>query len=252
MLKGNRDWEGWYLEGLETFFRDIHPILFAVTRRRDPKTFAWDEVFKSSMFPLQRVQELREMLKLSYRLSRPEVVMEIGADKGGGLYHWCLLPNVRKVVAVEIGGIPYDDYFEKAFPSIEFLWIPASSYDRNTVLDVRNFLEEDKIDALFIDGDKTAFARDFRTYRPMLSSRSIAFLHDTYDDGPRQDFETLAKDYPSVRLINTESSVRAVVDEVLGKEPEGVHEGWLRTWKGNSAGVGVLFTGKDYYNGKGK
>jgi hypothetical protein len=48
------------------------------------------------MFPLQRPAEM-ELMFSAARTVNPKVVMEIGADKSGGLYHWC-----RSVGSVEV------------------------------------------------------------------------------------------------------------------------------------------------------
>ena len=57
------------------------------------------------LFPLQRQAEAAEMVKVARGVS-PTVVMEIGADKGGGILAWCMLPTVRRVIACEIRGTP--------------------------------------------------------------------------------------------------------------------------------------------------
>lgn len=237
-MQPSERWPEWYLEGMRQFFAEVHKTL-------PPHKTLYEEVFESALFPLQRRQELQEMLKIARRVS-PKVVYEIGADKGGSLYHWCQMPTVRKVIASEIGGIPYQKEFEQAFPRIQFLWLPKSSHDRKTVQEVRDWLGESKIDCLFIDGDKLGFEKDFRAYRPLLSLRSVAFLHDLYDEGPRQAFEAISKEFPHVRLVNTTDSVHAVLDELDGKPCELRQDQWLRHWRGSSAGVGVLFTGEKH------
>jgi hypothetical protein len=231
-------WPAWYLEGMQEFFRDVHPTLSS-------GDFLYDEVFESALFPLQRRDELRAMLEIADRIS-PKTVYEIGADKGGSLYHWCRQKSVRRVIAAEIGGIPYRQEFETAFPHIRFCWLPQSSYAPDSISRVREFLGEQKIDCLFIDGDKNGFEKDFRAYRDLLSDRSITFMHDLYDEGPRQAFEVVSKEFPHVRLVNTLDSVQAVLDELDGLPIKRRQDQWLRHWRGSSAGVGVLFTGRTY------
>ena len=53
------------------------------------------------------------MLAIANKYS-PTTIYEIGADKGGGLYHWCMsCPTVKHVIACEIRGLPYKELFEK-------------------------------------------------------------------------------------------------------------------------------------------
>lgn len=237
MLPSER-WPAWYLDGMREFFKKTAPKL-------QPHKALYDEVFESALFPLQRRLELEEMMRIARRVS-PKVVYEIGSDKGGSLFHWCQIPTVRKVIAAEIGGIPYQREFEEAFKPIQFCWLPESSYAPATVAKVRTFLGESKIDCLFIDGDKLGFLKDFQAYRGMLSDKSITFLHDLYDNGPREAFEILATTFPHVRLVNTLDAVEAVLEELDGKPCKKRQDQWLRHWRGASAGVGVLFTGAKY------
>lgn len=240
MMHGNRDWPDWYLTGLDVFFENVHPTL-------EPGRLVYEEVFESALFPLQRKEEMREMFRVANTIS-PRVVYEIGSDKGGSLYHWCRQPSVKRVIAAEIAGIPYHEHFKKAFPAIDFLWLPQSSYAKDSVSRVKDWLAGDRLDVVFIDGDKLQFKRDFEIVKPLLSDQAICLLHDIQDQfvgGPRFAFEDLAKSYPHVRLVNTTASLEAFEREQRG-EPSNQYESWLRHWRGQSAGVGILYAGEDY------
>ncbi len=210
----------------------------------------YPEVFgTATFFPLQRQAELVRMMQLARSLN-PRVVMEIGADKGGGLYHWCkCLPSVERVIACEIRGTPYADAFSKAFPHLDFLWLPQSSYATETVQRVRKWLGgdpydgSDTIDCLFIDGDKSYFDLDFYTYRPLLSRKALVFFHDILDPEPYKGFEKARRVYEWMQIIDRRDAVAALEREGKGLSIANAHEGWLRHWKGASCGVGVLFHG---------
>lgn len=202
----------------------------------------YPEVFETTtMFPLQRQRELKRMIQIA-RETNPEVVYEIGADKGGGLYHWCqCLPTVRKVIACEIRGTPYRHLFEKAFPEIQFLWIEGSSYSLENVKRVADFLNHDEIDVLFIDGDKSAFHVDFAFYQPMMSTDGVIFMHDVRDDGPRQSFEKIQNaGWPTEMILDTSESQEAAQRELDGVPATTPYEHWLRVWAGGSCSVGVI------------
>jgi len=184
--------------------------------------------------------------------SAPVTVMEIGADKGGSLYHWIMcLPTVKFVIACEVRGTPYRHLFEAAFPDAEFLWLEGSSYAPETVERVANWLamrdlsitEKRRIDCLFIDGDKGAFDKDFAAYAGMVQHGGRVFLHDVQDDGgPRETFVKLqAQGYATDVILNKTDSYIAHEREVRGIACADAYEGWLRYWRGQSCGVGVIY-----------
>lgn len=202
----------------------------------------YDEVFNTgTMFPLQRKTELAHMMQLAREIE-PKVVYEIGSDKAGGLYHWCKsIPSVKRVIACEIRGTPYAKAFENAFPNIEFLWLNASSYDPVTVQTVERWLRSDKINCLFIDGDKLEFRRDFDCYLPLMSHPGRVFMHDIQDRSPRDAFLTLIPDYRWTEYINTDDTIEAIVRQRQGIPSSCAWEDWLRHWKGKSCGIGTIY-----------
>lgn len=219
------------VESIRRFLTNVHPTL-------PPGQDVYPEVFYSDLFyPLQRMRETEQMIQVARPLS-PRTVMEIGADKGGGLYHWCkCLPTVENVIACEIRGLPYDTDFQVAFPDLDFLWLPQSSYDRPTVEQVRRWLAKDGlvIDVLFIDGDKGGFHLDFDAYLPLMHPHGVVFLHDVTDPPMSDVFARLRKRYRSNHIVDTSEVATAV-----GNTP---YEGWLRHWQGRSCTVGVIYLG---------
>jgi len=217
--------------------------LFATEQQRPAGQDVYEAIFDDSLlFPLQRRREMAFMMQRARSVS-PGVVFEIGADKGGGLYHWCKsLPTVQRVIACEIRGTPYANLFEQAFPHIDFLWLPESSYARAAIRKVRNWLGPDKIDCLFIDGNKRAFDRDFQAYLPMLSRDGIVFMHDIQDHAPRRGYDVvISNGYAHDEHIDISESLESVEREKQGIPAQNAHEQWLRHWHGQSAGVGIIY-----------
>lgn len=223
----------------QDFFKSMHPIL--------PNGMnVYPEVFDAGFFPLQRIGETAEMMRLAKSV-RPQVVMEIGTDKGGGLYHWCqCLPDVKKVIACEIRDTPYSKMFEAAFPNIKFCWLPTSSRSGEAQRAVQHFLNGDKIDCLFIDGDKSFFDADYYYYTPRMSEHGIVFFHDVTDPEPGAAFFRVvgATGLKWQVVLNTKDTQAAIQRERLGFAPGSSHEGWLRVWRGRSCGVGVIHLGE--------
>lgn len=205
----------------------------------------YQDVFDDPViFPLQRPRETAMMIAEARKIN-PRIVFEIGADKGGGLYHWCkCLPTVQRVIACEIRGVPYRELFNDAFPDLEFLWMAESSYAGSTMKYVEHWLRPQRIDCLFIDGDKAMFETDFDAYLPLMNPNGIVFMHDINDRPPREAYDRVcARGYQHQEIIDIQDATDAMDREYAGIPSKGAHEGWLRHWKGRSCGVGVIYIG---------
>ncbi len=209
-----------------------------------------EDVFRENMlFPLQRVNEWRQMMDVA-RSVNPRTVMEIGADKGGSLWTWLrCLPDVDRCVACEIRGTPYAEVFESAFPNLEFCWQQRSSLEWDAVSSVAHWLRETcteertpKIDVLFIDGDKSRFEEDFDLWRPLVSNQGVVFMHDVTDRSPGEAFKNvIRRGYRSQTIFCTDEVAASLLRENAGILPLHAHDAWLRHWRGRSCGVGVIF-----------
>lgn len=200
----------------------------------------YDDVFRTNtMFPLQRKKELARMIRTAREIG-PRTVMEIGCDKGGGLYHWCkCFLSVQNVIGFEIRGTPYSEEFEKAFPHVRFQW----GTDSQDVVQMRRLAQRSygdllPIDVLFIDGDKLKFKEDFDLYLPLMSPKGVVFMHDVADAEPSQAYEeVIARGYPYEVIHDVSESL----EEMKKRTPPSCpHEAWLRHWRGRSCGVGVI------------
>lgn len=216
---------------------------FSSENTREPGEDIYPEIFDSPvLFPLQRREELRKMMQIARKYS-PKIVYEIGADKGGSLYHWCkCLSTVRRVICCEIRGTPYRYLFEQAFSHIDFLWIPESSYADVEVERVKRWLDGDKIDVLFIDGDKSYFHVDFDCYHLMMNLSSVVFMHDIQDESTGNSYqEVISRGYRHTEIVDKSDTEDALERQRQNVPPASVHEEWLRYWYGRSAGVGVVY-----------
>lgn len=228
------------LPNIEEFFQSEHT--------REEGLNLYEDVFDTNLFfPLQRKRELVKMVEEA-RQVRPYTIMEIGTDKGGGFYHWCkCFPEAINLIACEYRGLPYAEEFEAAFPGKDFFWMEGSSRDKNNLTDLEDWLRGEKIDVLFIDGEKTCFKQDFLTYLPLMNPEGIVFMHDVHEDSSpmREAFEYVCKRYNyRNKIILDNSEVR----EAAKKDPETErvtpYEHWLRYWMGRSCGVGVIYLGE--------
>lgn len=252
------------MPSIERFLRDVHPGL-------TPGLDSYAEVFASAFFPLQRRRELEVMMRIARAVSTnpcdcthatiaadklksgcercnftkilggPKVVMEIGADKGGGVYHWCqCLSLVNTVIASEIRGTPYSALFDRAFPQIKFEWL-QDSRDPTSFRVVKAL--DKPIDVLFIDGDKSYFDKDFDAYLPLMNPKGVVFFHDVADEPMRGAFMRSGDRRRTEIIRDVTESEAAVERQVGGFPPTCDHENWLRYWRGRSCQVGVVWLG---------
>lgn len=208
------------------------------------------ELFDSDLCPLQRARELSLMLSLvREEVKSPVAIMEIGTDKCSTFYHWlrAFKHSLKKAIGVEIRGVPVKGLFERAFPQIQFLWIEGSSYSPETVQRVTEFMGDDRLDFLFLDGDKNNFLTDFNCYRPLLSSRALVAFHDVFDNGSpmQRDFQRAVKDYTSYgAIIDNQECDRVKAALVCGREPSEsfppAYLDFLKIWSYTSCGYGYI------------
>lgn len=225
-----------------------------LTQRKDPYRPP-DDIFRGlfagDLCPLQRARELSSMIQTIRRLvPKPEVLMEVGVDKGSTFYHWLrAFSTIRKAVGIEIRGTPLAEVFAKEFPHVEFLWLPASSYSPQTVAHVARFLRDDRIDVLFLDGDKSHFDTDFDCYWPLVSGRGIVMMHDVFDNGSPMQQAFLDRSarfgHRGVVIDTSECDDAKGLQLLNGQAPWAAmyppnYLGWLRSWSHSSCGFGWM------------
>jgi len=209
-------------------------------RSREPQ--ASPEVFGHPILhPLQRANELTFMLRLLADV-QPRSLLEIGTDKGGGLYHFCQTLNLKQVIGIDQRGCPFGQLFEQAFPKLQFHWVPRHSRATGVVNSVQQFLRGEPLDVLFLDGDELQFREDLEAYWPLLRKPGgVVFIHDIVNPAPRAAFEAYRKQARCYSvLLDTAESREALASQEAGKPAASAYEGWLRHWHGAGCGVGIL------------
>lgn len=198
------------------------------------------DVYASPMFPLQRRREAEAIQALAASIE-PHVIMEIGADKGGGLLVWLGIPSMRTLIVNEIRGTPYVVELSRAYPGRDFVGLPCSSREPWALDAVR---AAGPLDVLFIDGCKASMHDDFLAYLPLVRPGGLILQHDVTDPAPGEQFER-SRCHPRVResfVIHDVSEVQPALDrQAAGIPPAHAHEQWLRHWAGKSCGCGVMW-----------
>jgi cephalosporin hydroxylase len=182
---------------------------------------------------MQNPDEISRLFKLVCS-RKPKVIVEIGTAKGGALYLWCKAAQKNgTIVSVdlpdgEFGGgypkcrIPFYESFKEGGQTVNL--IRADSHDLKTVEGVRQALNGQKIDFLFIDGDHTyrGAKMDFEYFGPMVRSGGMIAFHDIL---PRADLPSI-----EVHQLWNEVKERYESQEIIGGPGSG-----------RTIGCGVIF-----------
>ncbi len=140
--------------------------------------------------PAQLPAELLWLLTFVFREPRPRFVMEIGTFRGGTLFCACrLAASDACVISLDLPGGPFGAgypawkrrlYGAFAKPQQSLRLIRGNSHSPGSVAEVRQILEQDRLDFLFIDGDHSYIGvkRDFEAYMPLVRTGGLVAFHD--------------------------------------------------------------------------
>jgi predicted O-methyltransferase YrrM len=209
------------------------------------------------LFPLQRRRECEKMTARVREIfaeqdREPKVFVEIGSDKGGSVYHWLkAFPSVNRAVALEMRGVPWQNWASATFPAVDIRGVYGSSFDAMNVHRVQNIcLEQEPIDILFIDGHKGEFRRDFDCYLPLMRPGGVIVMHDILVQAPGRAFRSMQRDgFKTEEIIDTTerlADVPAAWDCGSGSKANlAGYAWWLSHWETTSCGVGLIHVPSD-------
>lgn len=177
--------------------RELERKLFSKqTRFAVPFVYRGRGYFKT-IEPRQNPAEIEDLYRIVCE-SNPSRVLEIGTAKGGTLYLWTQAASEEAVIVSvdlpggEFGGaypecrIPFYQGFAKPMQSLHLL--RCNSHEMSTAEKVKELIESNLIDFLFIDGDHTydGVKADFHLYGPMVRPGGLIAFHDILprDDSP--------------------------------------------------------------------
>jgi predicted O-methyltransferase YrrM len=142
-----------------------------------------------SVRPIQIPRELIELARI-VREQGPRTMLEIGSATGGTLFVLCQMANPQaKVVSIDLPGAAFGGGYKayripimrrlKQYGQKLYL-LRTNSHSPETLLRVREILQNEKIQFLFIDGDHSyeGVAQDFNTYSPLVAPGGIIGFHD--------------------------------------------------------------------------
>lgn len=175
--------------------------------------------------PGQEREELLPLLDL-LEAERAKVVLEIGSENGGNLFHFLkTLPDDATVVSVDLpvsdGGYGYSAMqsrllYSFARKSQTLHLIKANSGEESTVELVKGVLNGGQLDFLLIDGDHAydSVKKDFNLYSGLVKEGGVIAFHDispSPDKGIQVDrFWREIKNNHSSREIIAKNSIMGI------------------------------------------
>ncbi len=154
---------------------------------------------------IQKQIEFVNLLKMVERME-PGIVCDIGSSGGGTLrlFSHYAAPDA-KILSIDIRNSPVK---MAAFPHLarsgqELTVIDRSSYGMDTIEYVKEWLNGDKLDFLFIDGDHAyeGVSKDYQLYSPLVSDNGLIGIHDIVEDFKLRygkETETYVGDVPTL------------------------------------------------------
>ncbi len=141
-------------------------------------------------FWIKQVKEEIKGLVEAVEALKPKIIVEVGTNMGGSLF--CFTKVAQKdalVISVDLpeglggGGYPiYRSDFYKSFAtnSQKMLLWRLDSHQKSTLDKLKETLNGQKIDFLFLDGDHSfeGIKQDFEWYAPLVRSGGIVAFHD--------------------------------------------------------------------------
>ena len=143
----------------------------------------------ASISMIQKDIEIYTLGKIINKMN-PKIILEIGTARGGTLFFWSRISNAQKIISIDLpggkfgGGYNYKKQkFFKSFAfdkSTKIKLIRRDSHSQKTLELVVKYLDGQKVDLLFIDGDHSykGVKKDFELYSPLLNNDGIIACHD--------------------------------------------------------------------------
>lgn len=137
----------------------------------------------------QLKQEITQLVNLIEQ-KRPKMIVEIGTNMGGTLFLFSKIADPEAlIISIDLpdgpGGGGYPKHRKKFYQSFakdnqNIHLLSADSHDGKTLLYLKEILNGQQIDFLFLDGDHTyeGIKNDFEMYSPLVKKDGLIAFHD--------------------------------------------------------------------------
>lgn len=163
--------------------------------------------------PQQRREEFIGLLRV-FRENNPSCVMEIGTAEGGSLFCFCkLAQDNAKIISADLPPLTrelfyreYFKYFTKRKQKLHLL--KGDSHKNETLKKVKEVLNNDKINFLFINADHSyeGVKKDFEMYSPLVRPGGIIAFHDMATSGVKKFWDETKRQFNYKEILEENSS----------------------------------------------
>jgi glycosyltransferase involved in cell wall biosynthesis/cephalosporin hydroxylase len=233
------------------FYR--HDIIFRNTFERVPLR---KQMMLRRNSTMQIPMEI-ENLQLTVAKSNPKVILEIGTANGGTIARWFEIPSVQTIFSVDLavgihGGAGFEertyvisDCIEQA-NQCKKIFFPINGDSRHPYLinRIRELLNGQKIDFLFIDGDHTynGVKGDFEVYKEFIHENTLIGFHDIIDSQFHRDEGCFVANFWDELKLNYSFEEFIYTDLLDQKVLPRLYE--LSRHRGGFGGIGLIDYGK--------
>ena len=183
-----------------------------------------------SIAPVQIESEIIQLFEV-VRKQNPQVICEIGTDRGGTLYLWSkVVKSDGLIISIDLPRTyrkSLNRFFHMAFfrnQHVYFLRENSQTYACREK--VQEILKGKTIDFLFIDADHSyeGVKKDFQLYSPLVSKSGLIAFHDILDEcGVDRFWPEIRSGYNHFEIVENYEQRCAGIG-ILHYEPGKVHE----------------------------
>lgn len=135
---------------------------------------------------------------------RPRYIIEIGTANGGTLFLFAKSAVTDAIlVSIDLRNLKYRRRLYESFREAEqkFYFLRANSHEDTTLKDVKEILNGNELDFVFIDGDHTYLGvkKDFEMYGPLVRDGGIIAFHDIVKFPPKEIYEQVNQFWSEIR-----------------------------------------------------
>ena len=142
-------------------------------------------------YRVRSLQILSEVTALAREVAalKPKVILEIGTARGGTSLIWAHLAEKKLITCDLLNKKGFADLVQAFLPSgsqCEVSVMIGDSHSPEFLERVRDELDGEPVDFLFIDGDHTeaGVSQDYEFYSPLVRPGGLIAFHDIVDDQP--------------------------------------------------------------------
>jgi cephalosporin hydroxylase len=132
------------------------------------------------------VQNKEEILWLANKIKKelkPKNILEIGVERGGTSFIWNLLSDIGIRIGINYKDFVANEHRDKVFKHMKISniqFMEENSQSKDTFIKIKNKLDSELIDLLFIDADHSYLGvkKDFELYRTLVRKGGWIVFHD--------------------------------------------------------------------------